>query len=483
MSTPGTRAAIYARISEDVTGERAGVERQLTDARELARARGWQIIAEQADNDISALKGKHRPGYEGILRLVEAGAIDYVIVWQTSRLLRNRKERAAAIDLFGRKRVGIITVKGQDLDLSSAYGRGMAGLLGEFDTMESEVKSERVAAAAADRAKRGRPNGALGYGWELTGGALREGGKFVEHPEKAAIVREICSRLGAGESLLGVTADLNRRGIPAPHSDTWGKTSVKKIALRPSNAALRVHHSGRLTEQVFAGAWPALIARAEWEKLTALLGAPTRRTNGIARPGARKHLISWGIGECGVCGSKLRVAMRGSSTHGVKKPLYVCDSPRQCVGRDESNVDKLVRGVVCERLSRPDALDWLLGDKHEAKRAGERVAELRRRLDDAADQFADGKIDATQMTRITERLRPQIEESEATRQRHVAQIDLGLLGNMAGPKALATWDSIEVPQRRAILEALGVRVIVDKVKRRGPGFDPESVRFEWRAAQ
>ena len=137
------RVAIYARISEDTQGDAAGVERQLTDARELAATRGWRVIAEHSDNDISALTGKRRPGYEQILELVRAGKLDHVIVWQTSRLLRNRKERAEAIELFGHQRVGIITVKGQDLDLSTAYGRGMAGLLGEFDTMESEVKSER----------------------------------------------------------------------------------------------------------------------------------------------------------------------------------------------------------------------------------------------------------------------------------------------------------------------------------------------------
>ncbi|HEY2297117.1 MAG TPA: recombinase family protein, partial [Jatrophihabitans sp.] len=87
---------IYARISDDPTGEQAGVRRQLDDCRSLAEARDWTVVDECTDNDISALNGKTRPGYQRVLQAVRAGEVDYVIVWQTSRLVRNRRERADA---------------------------------------------------------------------------------------------------------------------------------------------------------------------------------------------------------------------------------------------------------------------------------------------------------------------------------------------------------------------------------------------------
>ncbi len=52
MTQTPTRAALYARISEDMTGEAAGVDRQLHDARALAAARGWEVVAEFSDNSI-----------------------------------------------------------------------------------------------------------------------------------------------------------------------------------------------------------------------------------------------------------------------------------------------------------------------------------------------------------------------------------------------------------------------------------------------
>jgi DNA invertase Pin-like site-specific DNA recombinase len=435
------------------------------------------VVEEVSDNDLSALTGRHRPGYERVLDLVRSGAIGYVIVWQTSRLLRNRRERAAAIELFGRQRVGILTVKGQDLDLSTAYGRGMAGLLGEFDTMESEVKSERVAAEAADRARHGRPNGYLGYGWTVEGHGRHA--VYTEHPEQGETVREVTRRLLAGESLAGVTADLNARGVPGPIVETWGKSSLKKIATRPSNAALRIHHRGRPTEQTFEGSWPALVSRNDWERVTALLTNPARTTTGhVVRPGARKHLLTYGIGECGVCGGPLRVGIRGHAKYGQKKGLYMCESS-ECVGRDQARVDEYVAEVVIKRLSQSDAVEWMLGDEDEAKRAGQRVLDLRARLDDAADRYADGKIDGSQLDRITARLRPQIEHAEQERLRHTTTLDLGALADLAGPRAREKWAELAIPQRRALLTVMGLRVCIDRTTK-GPGFKPEHVRIEWR---
>jgi len=491
MTRTPTRAALYARISEDMTGEAAGVDRQLHDARALAAARGWEVVAEFSDNSISALNGRHRPGYEHLMSQARGGKLDRIVVFHSSRLWRNRRERARDIDALAKMRVGIIAVKGPDLDLSTAYGRGLAGLLGEFDTMESEVKGERVTAAAADRARKGRPNGALGYGWTRVEGS--EGRPtYFEHLEQAVVVREITDRLLRGEALRAVTEHLNTAGIAPPgvalsfrnkargngneDGARWSKSSVKKLALRASNAGLRVHHRGKDDEQVYEGDWPTLVPRDRWEALRSLLTAPER---GVARPGSRKHLLTSGIGCCGVCGSVLRTAMKGSATHGSKARLYLCEA-KACVGRNEASVDALVAEVVIERLSRPDALDWLAGDDQRAAEAAERVRGLTARLADVADRYAEGKVTIAQLERITGQLRPKIEAAEEERREHRGAVDLQTLADLAAPMARERWATLAVAQRRAVLEALGVVVCIDRVARRGPGFDPHSVKIGWR---
>ncbi|MDP9100802.1 MAG: recombinase family protein [Actinomycetota bacterium] len=258
---------------------------------------------------------------------MKADRVDRVVVFHTSRPWRNRRERAEGIELFAKHRVAVVAAKGPSFDLTTAYGRDLAGLVGEFDTMESEVKSERVQRAAKQRADEGRRNGALPYGWRV------EDGQNLIHDAEAGVVNEIVDRLLAGESQKAVVADLNARNVPSPQSKTWRPSSVRKVALRDSNAARRVHRG----EVVGRASWPALVDDDRHDRVVALLRAPERRT---MRDGARRHLLTYGVGECGVCGDNLR-AVTKRITRRVAK-ARILDNPE---GNDHSWTVQAIRAV------------------------------------------------------------------------------------------------------------------------------------------
>ncbi len=50
-----------------------------------------------------------------------------------------------------------------------------------------------------------------------------------------------------------------------------------------------------------------------------------------------------------------------------------------------------------------------------------------------------------------------------------------------GPDAQENWADMSVTQKRAVMEAFGVKVIIDRA-RKGAGFDPKSVRVIPRAS-
>jgi len=490
MSTR-SRAVIYARISQDPLHQERGVARQIEDARELARVRGWDVVAEPfVDNDLSALNGKLRPAYRDLLTLVESGGTDRVVTYMTSRLWRNRRERAEGIDRLRVASVGVAAVKGPDLDLTNASGRMLAGLLGEFDTHESEVKAERVARAAQQRAEQGRPNGTVPWGWQRLyerdeRGRVMEA-RDVEDPATAPVVREIVDRLLAGAALRSITADLNARGVPAPLGGQWRTSSVRKVALRETNAARRVHQGKVLGP----AAWPALVDPDKHDRVRALLDAPDRRHS---RDGARRHLLTFGIGACGVCGGELRAATvkrsrkvaravdadNPTGTVTAVHQMYLCVTG--CVGRNETQVDDLVAQVIARRLARPDAVDLLRGtDDGRLTLLREQISAVRARLDTAADDYADGAVTSEQLRRITARLRPSLEDLE----RQAAQVAgpaPEVLADLAGhADALALWQASPVTRQRAILGALIERVVILPT-RKGAGFDPASVKVEWKA--
>ena len=492
------RDGLYARISEDDLGTEKGVLRQLEDGRALSGARGGQVVAEFSDNDVSALNGHYRPDYEALMAAVDACALDRIIVFHTSRLWRNRRERAEGIERLRAAGVSVLAVKGPELDLATASGRMMAGILGEFDTAESEIKGERVARAALQRAQEGRANGAVLYGWarayEYDDQSRVAAFQDREHPVEAEVVREIVRRLLGGEALRAITEDLNRRSVPAPGAgqrrrhrakgqsqdgSLWNKTSVKKIAIRPANVGLRPHHRGRPDEILIPAAWPPLIERDDHDAVVALLSQPGRNGVAVSRPGRRMHLLSWGVGECGVCGSHLRVAARGSVHYGVRKPLYVCERA-ECVGRDEARVDLFVSHLVVERLKRADLADLLVTQDGVEIAALKRAEGIRARLARAADDYADDKITAEQLHRITARLKPELVRAETEARIHRVSPHLKLALDIAGAHAEEVWSSKTVTERHAVVGVLIERVRILPVARKGPGFDPNSIEVVWK---
>lgn len=537
MSAP-LRVGIYCRISEDPRQKEAGVKRQEADGRKLCALRdGWEVADVYVDNDISALKGDYRPEYERLLADVRAGKIQHIVVYMSARLWRNRRERAQAIELFARQRVSITATQGGEIDLTSAAGRAFAGLIGEFDTMESEIKSERVARAALDRAEQGRANAHVAYGWRRERVRDVNGSVAawwdVEDPVQAGIVREIVDRLLAGDGLKTIAADLNERGIAPPRAAlvglgtpqtdaeraaavakaamdeedpdaaestmkwrpaVWRASTVRKIAMREANIGKRVRGVYEYTpegkrrrvrfEILGDAAWPAIVDEEKHAEVVALLNDPARVTS---KSSTRKHLLSYGIGECGVCGDRLRVRKyahrnrtnKAGKTYPIsERTLYICDSVKGCTGRSQADVDRYVGLVIVEFLSREDTADLLVADDEGAKEARAEAATARAKLAQLQDDMDEDLITREMYVRGTKRWRAKLTEAEEKMRRSSSGLhDVRLALDVAGPEAERKWAELDVVHKRALLEALDVRVTLLPTKR-GPGFNPHSVRVQ-----
>lgn len=457
------RAAIYARISDDRRGEALGVGRQREDCVSLAERRGHSVVRVYTDNSVSAYSGRVRPGYRELLAAIAAGGVDVVLAWDPDRLHRSPAELEDFIVLMERHGVAVETVQAGTWDLATPSGRLVARQLGSVARYESEHKAERVRRALEQNAAGGRPHGRHAYGWRRVYDTESGRGRDVIEPGEAAVIRDVAARIIRGESMNAVTVALNEAGTPSPTGKPWAKGMVRAVMLRERNAGLRVHHG----EVVGEGEWEPVLPLATFEQVRAILRDPQRRTSTSS---AAVHLLS-GIARCGKCGAPMRAGQNGTT------PSYRC-SAKSCVSRARSDVDGLVTRVVLGRLAQPDAAALLTpGRSDEHKLAAAEAAALRGRLDDAADNYADGKIDGRQLERITARLRPQIEAAEL-RARMVD--DTPLLAGLAGnERAAAVWEGRTLSQKRGVIDML-VSVTVLGAKPGARVFDPEAVRVEWK---
>ena len=297
MESQVVRCARYARISFDKAGDEHGVANQLADQQRVPDTRGLVIVRTEVDNDISALNGKHRPGYEAVMAAAARREIDVVLVFQTSRFWRNRRERAEGTWILREAGVSLIAAKGPSLDMSTAYGRGMAGLLGEFETMESEVKAERQQLAAFQRAENGQPP----VGVRLTGYTMA--GVVVEC--EAVAVRQMFTRFYAGDSLRGIVAWLAAQRVPTRSGRPWNPSSVRTILTNPRYASRVLYRMG---------AWPPLVEEWLFDAVQAKLSDPRRRKQIGTH---RKHL-----GPASTCAAYV-ISLSGRTRH-LSRPGSSC---------------------------------------------------------------------------------------------------------------------------------------------------------------
>lgn len=475
---------MYARISQDPLGLEKGVERQIKEAKDLAKQRGWHVVRVYRDNDISALRGAFRPEYAQMLEDAKSGLFDRIIAFQLSRLWRNRRERADAIELLSALRVPITLVRGADIDLTTPMGRSFAAQLGESDTLESEIKGERVAAAALERAREGKPHGHAPYGWRRVR-KYSDNGRLIDwydeiDEEQASVVRWLADEVLAGRSLALLCNELNGRGVLTSRGNAWTTGGIRNVLLRPANVGLRVH-KGQVLEDV-RGNWPPLLDDDKYRRLVALFNDPRRRSS--VGSSKRKHLLSYGIGRCGVCGGVLRVGSRRNRTKNRDKGryyFYTCLNPSKgCTGRSKQHLDEYVSEVVIERLRQPDARVLFVRDDSEAREAAEKAEDARARLSLVTDDYAEGLITRDQFLRLTAKLRDQLDELERLAIDRSRGVDPDLMSRLTDGDTRTVWDRLDVMQKRAVLRTL-LEAVEILPSTRGPGFNPQCVRLVWRS--
>jgi site-specific DNA recombinase len=322
-----TKVVAYARISRDREGLELGVQRQLEDCRALAARKGWDIIDECVDDDVSATSGKHRPGWRRTLELLESGRVDAIVAYSSSRMYRLPRDLEPLLDLAKSKGIQIATVVSGDIDLTAADGRMLAGILASVDRGEAERVSERIRRKLLELARSGADKGGpRPFGYDANRVSIRE--------SEATLIRQAATDVLEGTSLRSIARKWNADSVATARGlvGSWTGVRVKQILVSPRVAGLR-QHGGRgkvllddAGEPVRA-VWPAILAEEVWLQLRSRFSP----SDGRKYATGRRHLLTG---------------------------LVVCD-------RDEERMQvriawrDLPRGYVCRKCHRRIASDGL----------------------------------------------------------------------------------------------------------------------------
>lgn len=458
--------AIYARISQDRDGEGLGVERQLKDCLAEAERLGWTVAETYIDNDASAYDPKKkRPNYDRMLRDIQDGLRDAVIVWRLDRLDRQPKRMEEFADLCTDTGTLFRAVHGP-ADISSLDGRFQLRVFSAFNAMESDVKSLRGKRKMQEIAEAGKPH----MGGTRPFGFLPD--KVTHDPAEAEVIRSAVARLLAGDSLTSLVRSLEADGVQTVTGRPWSTTALRQMLISPRNWGMRVHRDGEPVKAV----WDPIITARDGERLTQKLTDPARRTNRTAR----RYLLS-GMCRCGRCGAVLV----SHPKRGVRK--YECRpiGSRPGCGRmsiTATLVEEWVTEAVLELLDDPrltTALTTGGGTDDEAAQLRADLIRLRERQHDAAQMFALGDIDKGEWSVIRKTLEPQLRAKEARlaslTNRSAADAYIG-----HGDRLRSQWQSLNLTRQSAIIKAVINHVTIQPAAVPGRhGLDPARVQPDW----
>ena len=426
------KAAIYARISLDRDGTYIKVENQLGPCHAFVEERGWEVGQVFVDNDLSATSGVERPEFEALLR----SQPEVIVVWHLDRLIRRMDDLERVIALG----VNVHAIKAGHIDLSTPAGRAVSRTVTAWATYEGEQKAERMKLANRARAAKGIPQWSLRpFGYHLDGQV---------NEDEAPWVKQIASWIiHEGISLNDIARRLNEAGVPTTVGGKWQGRTVRQLIINPRNAGLRTYHGEVMGE----GAWEPLLSMEEWGSVRHRLELNRRPYKGT---GTRKYLLS-GIVECGICGAKMTGGMGAK-----EKPIYSC-RPNHCMYRSAGLLDDVVSEVVCAVLSGAGAFSGQ-SPTGDIERLRERRTEARRRMDEAAEAFAQGAITLKQLTSINEWCQRDLEDLD----REVAKYETTpTLSRLLGAEDVKKeWGSLPIATKRLVIAAL-VRVVALKVPR------------------
>jgi len=145
-------AGLYARIS---THDQQTLPMQLRTMRDYAKRRGWSIGMEVRDVGSGA---NLRPKREEMLKAARQRKLDIILVWRLDRWGRSLLDLIGTLQELNALGVGFVSLT-EALDLTTAGGRALAGMLAVFAEFERDILRDRVKAGIAQARRDGKPHG------------------------------------------------------------------------------------------------------------------------------------------------------------------------------------------------------------------------------------------------------------------------------------------------------------------------------------
>ena len=285
------RVASYARVStEEQADEGTSLDSQVERCRLRAESEGWVLVGEFVDRGVSGALAS-RPELDRVMRLVEDGAIERVVITKLDRIARSLRNLLDLLDTFEKHSVVLVALD-DPLDPSTASGRAMVHLRGVFAELERQLIRERTVEGKLRRIAEGCwMGGEPPYGYRAVQKPDGPGKVLEIDPEEAAVVRLAYNMIvHDGCSTGEVALELRRLGGRPRRSAEWSHWHVRRLFLDARGLSgqwpwRRAGRRGQRADGELIVQIPAILTQEEHESLLAAMSATS------TQPASRRSYV------------------------------------------------------------------------------------------------------------------------------------------------------------------------------------------------
>lgn len=220
------RVVLYTRVSTDKQAEHGhGLLAQSARLAEFAAQRRLDVVQVIADEGVSGTT-MERDGMRQVLALVQARAVDAVVVTKADRISRNVRDLlnlSADLEANG---VALVTADEQ-FDTTTPLGKAMSAMRAVFAQLERDMAAARtrdgMAAAKAKGVRLGRPP----VGWRI------ESGRWIP-TDRHPLVQRVHALRAAGATFATIADTFNSEGIVTGSGrGRWAIPAVRRLLASP----------------------------------------------------------------------------------------------------------------------------------------------------------------------------------------------------------------------------------------------------------
>ena len=433
------RAVAYIRVSKE-REEMVSPELQMAAIEAHCRKRGFTIVKTLEDLDMSGRFWKRRTVEQGIA-MIEAREAEALVVWKISRVARNRKDWAIALDRV-ESIGGKLESAMEPVDTSTSSGRFTRGMMAEMAVYESEQIGDSWKAAHSRRNRLGLPHsGKARFGYDYS----KDTGYSPNDDSK--IMRQLYRMYNQGKSFRQLFAYLTDEGYDVPGMREV--TSLRR-SMDLGFAAGYFVAQGELVK----GAHEPIITEGEWAEYQA------RRKQRGSRPRAEASDYAYsGLLRC-FCGGGMHGGVITAAS-GKKFRRYTCDRSVQRLAHPatsiseaqvEAAVHQWLEGVAAEideRAKKISVEPVGVNLAAKAKQLDAEISKTLKRLDNLAIKSLDGDIPQDQYKRLKEQFDSDLEALRA--RKRMLEVNAQVQPRAVVPQLLVQWPNLPARGKKEIL--------------------------------